>query len=203
MRHAYLVAIYVTLAAVVLSGRQRAVGSGFRWSALLHAAFGLAATAIFAFGMPMPPDIGEVMRMPYVGDVLRLRALTFSPSMLGALLTATAPFVFAAALADDAGAGRRWALAGVAVVATMLLTFSHTVAGFLVAALFVAWPLLSVRRPLRLAAACAVVAVADLLQSHAHRVGALAGVWRRLAQRHDAVSVCRRRWAGDDWSRPC
>jgi hypothetical protein len=160
LRHAYLVAIYATLAAVVVSGRQRAVGGGFRWSALVHAAFGLAATAIFAFGMPMPPDIGEVMRMPYVGDVLRLRALTFSPSMLGALLTATAPFVFVAAVANDAGAGRRWALAGVAVVAAMLLTFSHTLAGFLVAILFVAWPLLSVRRPLRLAAACAVVAVA-------------------------------------------
>ena len=106
VRHAYLVAIYVTLAAVVVGGRQRAVGGGFRWSALVHAAFGLAATAMFAFGMPMPPDIGEVMRMPYVGDVLRLRALTFSPSMLGALLTATAPFVFVAALADDAGTGR-------------------------------------------------------------------------------------------------
>src|SRR5580765_8351852 len=160
VRHSYLVAIYVALAAVVRSGRQDAIGGGFRWSALAHAAFGLAATAIFAFGMPMPPDIGEVMRMPYVGDVLRLRALTFSPSMLGALLTATAPFVFAAALSDHAGAGRRWALVGVAIFATMLLTFSHTIAGFLVAALFVAWPLLSVGGPLLLTKAFALVAVA-------------------------------------------
>lgn len=162
VRHAYLAAIYVALAAIVIGGRQAAVGAGFRWSAMLHATFGLAATLIFALGMAMPPDIGEVMHMPYVGDVLRLRALTFSPSMLGALLTATAPFVFAAALSDNGGAGGRWAVGGVAIVATMLLTFSHTLAGFLVAALIVAWPLLSVRRPLRLAAASAVVVVAIL-----------------------------------------
>lgn len=160
VRHVYLIAIYVIAATAVVLGHAPSIGSGFRGSAVLHAGLGLAAAGMFALGMAMPPDIGEVMHMPYVGDVLRLRALTFSPSMLGALLTAVAPFVFVGALSNRQGAGTRWVMAGVAVFATMLLTFSHTLAGFLAAMLFVAWPLLSMRRPLRLAAAAIVVLVA-------------------------------------------
>jgi O-Antigen ligase len=159
VRHGYLVGIYIAIALVTLSEHCGVVGQGFRIGALAHAAIGVGATAAFALGMSLPVDIGEVMRMPYVGDVLRLRTLTFSPTMLGAILTTTAPFVLAYALVTDGVVRGRWALVGAAIFVTMVLTFSHTIAGFLVAGLFVIWPWLPVRRSVRLGAVAGVMAV--------------------------------------------
>jgi hypothetical protein len=100
--------------------------------------------------------MGEFMQLPYVGETLRLRAMTASEAMLACVLTAAVPFAIALCAADRA---RPWCGAAVAMIAAAGLTFSHALAGFAVAVLIAAWPSFAASPRLRRVAVAGVVLV--------------------------------------------
>jgi len=161
IRHAYVVAIYAVVARLVASSRAPLAGTGLAIGGVALSLIGLTFAGIYMVHPVAMPAMGEVMRLPYVGGVLRLRALTMAPSMLGSLLAATVPFALIRALQSNAAKSRRrWALAVAAICAAMLLTVSHTIAGFAVACLIVLWPELRPRAAVQwLAIAAAAVVV--------------------------------------------
>ena len=99
--------------------------------------------------------MGEVMMLPYVGAVLRLRALTASEAMFACLLTAAVPFAVQLGVASTDRHRRRWWLVAV-MIAAALLTFSHAIAGVAVSLLIATWHLMT-RWQRRIAVAGAVV----------------------------------------------
>ena len=146
VRHVYVVAIYGTVALAVLRGHLRTVMTGIAVSGVSLAIVGVVFAASYMFRPSLMQAIGETMPLPYLGTILRLRALTLSPAMLVCVLMMAAPFVIIGAIRARASLARRlWVGALVFVVLAAVLTFSHALGGFLVAALIAAWPALSGR----------------------------------------------------------
>ncbi|MEX2270422.1 MAG: hypothetical protein WD690_03065, partial [Vicinamibacterales bacterium] len=86
IRQLYLVAVYVIIVLAVRQDLAPAVATGLAASGALLAGFGviaLAVQAIFGLGSPR---IGPVMTLPYIGETLRLRALTASEAMFACVL---------------------------------------------------------------------------------------------------------------------
>jgi hypothetical protein len=159
VRHGYVVAIFAVVAVAVHRGYTATVMTGLAASGLGPALVGVVFAAAYVFRPFEARLIGDVTSMPYVGPVLRLRALTATPAMLGCVLTMAVPFAIGALRDSRSGARRFWTAALFLMAVAAVLTFSQVIAGFALAALVAAWPLLHRWRAWRRAAAVAVSAV--------------------------------------------
>jgi len=157
VRHLYLVAIYLAIAAAVRLGYAATIALGLALSGALLAVIGLALMIVtIASGMPIP-GAGEIMTLPYVGNVLRLRAFTASEAMLACVLAIAVPFAIVRASVERTVA---WGITAALMIAAAFLTFSHSMAGVLVAALLAARPWLQRRPwPWRLSIAAVLAAI--------------------------------------------
>src|SRR6185436_7865848 len=161
IRELYLAAIYVFVAIAAREGFARTVGKGLALGAGFLSIAGLIFIVLQRSGMvPPAPRMGEFMQLPYLGETLRLRAQTASEAMLACLLTAAVPFAIAMCTADRI---RKWCASAAAMMVAAAFTFSHAIAGFTVAVVIAAWPLLRARRHLRGAAVAAAVIVVLVL----------------------------------------
>jgi hypothetical protein len=155
VREIYLAVVYVVIAMAARYGMARTIGKGLALGGAVLAAAGLVFVIRQTIGASPWPPMGEVMPLPYIGDTLRLRALTASEAMLACVLTAAIPFAIVMCTGDRM---RVWCATGAAMSAAAALTFSHAIAGFAVATVIAAWPLWKGRKFLRnLAASGAVV----------------------------------------------
>jgi hypothetical protein len=156
IRQLYLAGIYFVVAIAVRQQFARAVGRGLAFGAVLLSAIGLIFVVLLMTGAwPLAPTIGEYMQLPYIGDTLRLRALTATPAMFACLLTVAVPF----AIAFCREHARAWCAAAILMTTAVFFTFSHVIAGFAVAVLIATWPSLAARPTLRRLAVAAVAAV--------------------------------------------
>ena len=154
-REIYLAIVYLVVAMAARHGMARTIGKGLAFGGAILSVAGLLFVIRQTIGASPWPPMGEVMALPYIGDTLRLRALTASEAMLACVLTAAIPFAIAMCTRDRI---RGWCATGAAMIAAAALTFSHAIAGFAVATVVAAWPLLKERKYLRnLAVAAAVV----------------------------------------------
>ena len=157
IRHAYLAAIYVAIAAAVRLGQAATIGLGLALSGALIAIVGVALTIVTLVSGIAFPAVGEIMTLPYVGNVLRLRAFTASEAMLACVLAMAVPFAIVRANRERTA---YWGITAALMIAAAFLTFSHSVAGVLVAALLAARPWLQPRRlAWRLSIAAVVIGV--------------------------------------------
>ena len=163
LRHAYAVAIYAAVAVAVYRGHVTAVMIGMAAGAASLALLGVVFAMVYLVQPFELPAMGAVMNLPYAGAILRLRALTATPAMLACLLTIATPFAIVNAITAPRSRQRAlWRAASVVMAAAAVLTFSHVVAGFAVAALIAAWPAFGDRRAWRRAAVLAVVVISIL-----------------------------------------
>ncbi len=156
VRHGYLAAVYLVIAAAVRLGYAGTIGLGLALGGAAIALPGVALTiATLASGIAFPAA-GSIMTLPYVGSVLRLRAFTASEAMLACVLAMAIPFAIVRA-------GRRtatWGIVAALMIVAAFLTFSHSVAGVLVAALIAARPWLQRRTTWwRLSVAAVVIGI--------------------------------------------
>jgi hypothetical protein len=158
-RQVYLVAVYLVVAVAVANGYQRLVIVALAAGGVVLAAIGLGAALVHLFQPLNVAALGEVMTLPYVGSVLRLRGFAASPAMLASALTMTIGFSVAAICArvsDDRG----WLRTAVAIsLVAALLTFSHALAGLIVTIVVAAWQCLRRSRTSRLLAVAAATIV--------------------------------------------
>jgi len=157
VRQLYLVAIYVVIAVAVRQGLAATVASGIALSGAMLAALGVAAffvQTIFGIGTTA---LTPVMTLPYVGETVRIQALTASPAMLACVLAMAVPFV---ALHPFVIASRaRTVAAAVTLGFAAVLTYSHSVAGVAVSTLIAAWGSIRSRLPVRRAALALTILV--------------------------------------------
>ena len=153
IRHAYLVSIYVVIAAATRTGYAKTVGLGLALSGAGIAIVGLALTVITILTGFAIPGAGDIMTLPYVGSVLRLRAFTASEAMLACILALALPF----AIVRASERAIHWGITSALMIAAAFLTFSHSVAGVLVGSLVAARPWLRQRRWMWRGAIAAVV----------------------------------------------
>ena len=155
-REIYLAIVYVIVAMAARHGMARTIGKGLALGGAILSLAGLVFVIRQTIGASPWPPMGEVMALPYLGDTLRLRALTASEAMLACVLTAAIPFAIAMCTRDRI---RAWCAAGAAMIAAAALTFSHAIAGFAVATVIAAWPLVKGQKLLRNLAVAGAVAV--------------------------------------------
>lgn len=161
-RHAYVVAIYAAVSIAVRRGHLESVALGLAFSGItlvvVSAIVGLTYVAAPTFDIRW---IGDVMTLPYIGPVLRMKGMTATPAMLASVLTMAVPFAVAALTRAHGATARRlwWAAIGILSV-TAVMTFSHVLGGLLVAVLVMLWPRLDrAPRLRRLAIVAAIGAV--------------------------------------------
>ncbi|HEX6217310.1 MAG TPA: O-antigen ligase family protein, partial [Vicinamibacterales bacterium] len=154
VRHLYVVSIYIVIAVAVRHGLAHTVGTGLALSGGLLAALGVAATVLLMISGIRIDAIGRIATLPYLGDTLRVQALTASESMLACALAVSAPFVLLHPVIRSSWL--RINVAAMVLLVAALLTFSHSVAGIAVAVLIATWPWLRTAA-LRSAAAAAVI----------------------------------------------
>lgn len=163
-REIYLAVVYAIVAMAARHGMARTIGKGLALGGAILSVAGLAFVIRQLSGAAPWPPMGDVMQLPYIGEALRLRALTASEAMLACVLTAAVPFAIALCAADRI---RTWcALTGVMMVAAAL-TFSHSVAGLAIAVVIASWPSLGAQPVLRRLAIGGAVAVFLVLNSAA------------------------------------
>ena len=161
VREIYLAIIYMIVALAAREGFARTIGTGLALGGAMLSIIGLIFVAGQLSGAVWPsPRMGEFMQLPYLGETLRLRAMTASEAMFACLLTAAAPFAIAMCTADRI---RAWCAASLAMIAAAAMTFSHAIAGFAVAVLMSAWPSFAAWPRLRRAAIAGVVLVVLVL----------------------------------------
>ncbi len=159
-RHAYLAAIYFVVALAVRRGFGSSARVGLATMGAAPAIPSLLVAALFLFQRLDIPMVGEVMTLPYTGDVLRLRGFTASPAMFACLLTMALPFAIAGWVQSSEQQGRRvWAAATLVMAPALVMTFSHVWAGAAMAVTVVVWPLIGERANLRVVTVAAVVAL--------------------------------------------
>jgi O-Antigen ligase len=156
VREVYLAAIYIVFAIAVTRGFAKVIGMALAIGGALLSFAGLAFVVLQVIGAAPWPPMGEVMQLPYLGNTLRLRALTASEAMLACVLTAAVPFAITACSSKRV---RSWCLDAAVMILAAALTFSHAIAGFAVAAVIAIWPALAPRAMLRRAAVGAAVTI--------------------------------------------
>jgi len=157
IREVYLAAIYIVIAIAAREGFARTIGKGLALGGAMLSIIGLIFVVGQLSGQVWPaPLMGEFMQLPYLGETLRLRAMTASEAMFACLLTAAAPFAIAMCTSDRV---RTWCAASIAMLFAVAWTFSHAIAGFAVAVLMSAWPSLAALPRLRRAAIAGVVLI--------------------------------------------
>ncbi len=150
LRQAYLVAIYAVIAAVVVRGYAHVVVTGIAVGGTMLALAGLGCVLLNQIAGIDVPAAGQVMALPYVGEVMRLRAFTASEAMLACLLAMAVPG--ALALRDRTGHPRvrnAWGLAAASGVVASVLTFAAAASGVVVGVVLALWPRWSHRPALR------------------------------------------------------
>ena len=126
------------VAVAVREGFARTTAKGLALGGAFIASAGLIFVVLQWIGGVSPPLLmGEFMQLPYLGETLRLRAMTESEAMLACVLTAATPFAITFCRSDRV---RSWCAFTIAMIAAAGLTFSHAIAGFAVAVLISAWP---------------------------------------------------------------
>lgn len=156
VRELYLVAIYIVIAVLAKRRSVEIIGIGLSNGGVALSIGGLFFVIRQLMGAAPFPAMGEVMTLPYLGNVLRLRAFTASEAMFACLLTTAVPFAISWCRRYRSG---YWVPAAMTIAA--MLTFSHALAGFVTAFVIVMWPSLG-RWPRRLAVATAMVVVIGL-----------------------------------------
>jgi hypothetical protein len=140
VRQLYLAAIYAVSATAVRQGFATTLGRGLAIGGALLSVIGIVFVVTQAIGGSSWPAIGDRMVLPYVGNVLRLRAFTTSQAMFSCLLAATIPFaIHWWRLASR----REWLVLATLMIVAALLTLSHAIAGVAVAVLVMMWPALT------------------------------------------------------------
>ena len=156
VRHLYLVSIYIVIAIVVRQGLAGTVASGLALSGAVLAVIGLTGAALKAIFDIDSAALLSVMSLPYIGETVRLRALTASEAMFACVLAMSAPFIVLHPYVRSSR--KRLVVSAVAIAVAAALTFSHSIAGITVAALIVGWPALR-SRPMRTAAVGITIAI--------------------------------------------
>lgn len=157
VRHSYLIAIYVVVVVAVRLGLARTVATGLALSGIVLAVLGVIALAVQVLFGVGTDRIGPVMVLPYIGETLRLRALTASAAMFACVLAVSVPFLMLHP-AVAASRARSW-IAGAVMAIAAALTFSHSVAGVAVSAAAASWQRLRGRPALRMAATAAAAVI--------------------------------------------
>jgi hypothetical protein len=158
VRETYLAAIYVACAIVARRELEMFIAMGLALGGSLLSLLGLFFVALQFLGGSPWPAMGQVMTLPYLGDTLRLRALTASEAMFACLLTAAVPFAITSAVSYHL---RKWWSWAAVMCAAAVLTFSHALAGFIVAIAVSLWSSVTAW-PRRAATAIAIIAVLAL-----------------------------------------
>jgi hypothetical protein len=165
-RHGYLVVVYYTVALAVRRGFASAARVGLASMGAGLAIPSLLIATLFLFQRFDLPIVGEVMNVPYAGDVLRLRGFTASPTMFACLLTAALPFALAGRAENVEPRIRAvWAFVALTIVLALVMTFSHVWAGAALAVAIAFWPLFEQQPRWRAACVTAVVALAILFNA--------------------------------------
>jgi hypothetical protein len=160
-RHGYLAMVYALVALAVVRGFRRTVLIGLASMGAVPAAVGLGFALLFLIQPVTVPAAGEVMKLPYAGEVLRLRAFTFSPTMFASVLIVALPFAVTAWIdASDVRAHRLAAAAFVVMTVALVMTFSHAWVGAALAVTVASWPMIKPHRMLRVASVLVVVLLA-------------------------------------------
>jgi hypothetical protein len=155
IRQIYLVAIYSVMAVAAGAGLARTIATGLAIGGGVLAGAGLIAAAVKMLTGYGIAALTPVMTLPYIGDTVRLRALTASEAMFACLLAVSIPFALRHPMV---AASRRRTLATAFVLGgAAALTFSHSIAGIAVAAVVAAWDQWPSRRSARAAAVAAAV----------------------------------------------
>ena len=155
-RELYLAAIYVIAAIATRQGFARTIGKGLALGTAVLSTTGLIFIVLQLSGaLPPVPGMGEFMRLPYIGDTLRLRAHTATPAMFACLLTVAVPF----AIAFCRERIRAWCASSIAMMVAAFFTFSHVLAGLAAAVLIASWPSLASWPRLRRVAIAGIVAL--------------------------------------------
>jgi len=157
IRHLYVVAIYGVIAVAVRQGFAVTVASGLALSGAALATLGLIAFIVKTFFDVGATALTPVTTLPYIGQTLRLRALTASESMFACVLAMSIPFAVRHPFV--LAARTRVAGSGVLLGAAALLTYSHSVAGVAVSTLITAWRSLHSHLTLRAAAVVLTILV--------------------------------------------
>lgn len=161
IRELYLVAIYVVVAIGAREGFARTTAKGMALGGGILSITGLIFVVLQSSGGgPAALLMGEFMQLPYLGETLRLRAMTASEAMLACVLTAAVPFAITLCRSDRVST---WCAAAIAMIAAAGLTFSHAIAGFAVAVVISAWPSLAAWPRLRRVAVAGAVVVCLVL----------------------------------------
>jgi O-antigen ligase len=157
IRHLYVAVIYVVIAIAAAQGLAGTIGSGLALGGSVLAVIALAAAAIQMTTGYYFPTITPVMTLPYVGEIVRMQALTTTPAMFACLLAVSIPFAMRhpALLSSRA----RTIAAAVILGAAAALTFSHSIAGIAVAVLVAGWSSWGARPALRRLAITATILI--------------------------------------------
>jgi hypothetical protein len=155
VRHLYVASIYIVIVVAVRQGLAHTVATGLALSGGVLAVLSVGATALLMITGIRIEAIGRIAILPYLGETLRVRALTASEAMLACVLAVSVPFVL---LHPAIRSSRlRTGVAAFVLMVAALLTFSHSVAGIAVAILIAVWPSLPAPAPRRAAAAAVIL----------------------------------------------
>ena len=157
IRQIYVASIYVVIAVAVAQGLTRTIATGLALSGGVLAVLGVIAIAIQSVSSLTFPAITPAMTLPYVGEIVRVQALTATPAMFALLLAVSIPFVMRHPVI--LAAAWRVVAAGVVLGIATALTFSHSIAGVAVAVLVAGWGTWRSHRVLRLAAIAATMLI--------------------------------------------
>lgn len=195
VRQLYVVAIYVVIAIAVRQGLATTIATGLAASGAVLAALGLVAVALYYLAGIRVTAISPVMTLPYLGETLRLRALTTSEAMLACLFAVSAPFLLLHPAVSSSPA-RSW-MGGFAVALSAALTFSHSIAGLAVSTVTALWNRVrsTAVRSVAIAAAAGVVLAFNFAATISVRSIGDAGM-RDTSIYHYAVDAGRTRIAG-------
>jgi len=162
-RQLYLVSIYAVIAIAVVNGHVRVVVVGLATGGAVLAVVGIGAALVHVVRPIDAAALGETMTLPYVGQVLRLRGFAASPAMLTCALTVTVALI-AAAICARVTESRALLVSTLTLsVVAAMLTFSHALAGIVVAGVIGAWRCLHSNRTTRLVAIGAATAIVVVL----------------------------------------
>lgn len=157
IRHVYVASIYAVIALAMAKRLGGTVGTGLALSGGVLAVTSLIAAVIQMVSPLTFPAMTPVMTLPYLGEIVRMQALTATPAMFACLLAVSIPFAMCHPVIASTPA--RAVSAGVVLGIAAALTFSHSIAGIAVAALVAGWSTWRSHRVLRFAAIGATIAI--------------------------------------------
>ena len=180
IKRVYLAGVYAIFAMYFRSEGYVVAFKAIVYAAVAVCAFGVAVAAVYLLTHVFAPQLLLPMPVPYIGTVPRLWLFAESPAMVANYLTFALPFLLAAGLAGVLRRGARIGSLG-AMATVAMLTFSHSLGGFVAAGFSTLWPLARGPRARVLRAAGAVATIVVVLVFNAMLVVTI----RRIAWRAD------------------